>query len=217
MRIVLIGATGLVGARILDEAVDRGHRVTAIVRDASKVPTVEGVTAIGIDVATELGSGLLAGADAVVSAFNPGWADPELYRRTAEGLAAIERAVVESGVGRYLVVGGAGSLLLPGGGQLVDGPEFPEAFKPGAQAQRDYLARLRDAAPADLDWVYLSPAIEFGDPSVAGRTGRYRLGGDEPVLDAEGRSRISAEDLAVAVLDELEAQRHHRERFTVGY
>jgi len=217
MRIALVGATGLVGSKVLAEAVERGHGVVAIARNASKVPVSESVTAVSADAEAGIEPGVFEGLDVVVTTFNPGWGVEDLYQRTLNGQLAIERGVVAAGVQRLFVVGGAGSLLAPDGSQLVDGPAFPDAFRPGASAVRDYLTHLRTEAPTGVTWTFLSPAVEFGNPQVAGRTGQYRVGGDTPVFDAEGRSRISAEDLAVAIVDELEQGAHPNQRFTVGY
>jgi hypothetical protein len=207
MRIALIGATGYTGARILAEALARGHHVTAIVRDAAKVPPHEHASVAALDVhdAAALAA-CLRGHDVAVSAFNPG------KDADGGGTDAIVRAVKEAGVPRLLVVGGAGSLEIAPGRRLLDQPDFPAAWKAGALKTAAFLDALKGESA--LDWTFLSPAAKL----VPGeRTGRYRTGGDQLLVDAQGESRISTEDLAVAMLDEVEAPRHVRRRFTVAY
>lgn len=201
-RIALIGASGNVGTRILQELVSRHHQVTAIVRDPSKVPARAGVTAVRGDVADPAGlAKVLAGHDAVVSAVRFLDSDP----------AALVGAVRASGVKRYLVVGGAASLFVAPGKRLLDQPDFPAAYKPEATAGAAFLDTLRQAD--DLDWTFLSPSAAF----VPGeRTGKFRLAEDELLVSAKG-STISFEDFAVALVDEIEKPAHVRQRFTVGY
>lgn len=207
MHVALIGATGNAGSRILTELVQRGHTVTAIVRDQARVPVLSGVEAKAGDVSDERGlAALLAGHDAVVSAVPFATTD-------AARLIAIVRA---AGVPRYLVVGGAGSLEIalgsfPLGLTLIDAPNFPEAYKPEAAAGCVFLDLLR--AEKQLDWTFLSPSAMF----IPGeRTGTFRLGTDL-LLSNEDGSSISFEDFAVALVDELEKPSHSRARFTVGY
>lgn len=207
MKIALIGATGLVGAKLLAEALNRGHHVTAVVRDAAKLPDHPALSGVSAD-ATDAGAvaQLVAGHDVVISAYNPG------RDGTGTGTQAITNGVKRAGVGRFLVVGGAGSLRLPSGERVVDQPGFPAEWKEGSLRTAAFLDRLRDEA--ELDWVFLSPAAML----VPGeRTGRYRTGKDDLLTDDAGESRISLEDYAVAMLDEAEHPRHHRERFTVAY
>jgi len=213
MKIAIIGATGLVGAPLLREAIGRGHRIAALVRHPEKVPAHPQVSAAAIDAYDEASvAGQVAGRDAVISAFSPGYADPELYRHYLQGVRTIIAGVVRAGVARLLMVGGAGSLEVAPGVQLVDTPEFPAEWRPTALAAREALHILRGESP--LDWTYLSPPmlLEPGE-----RTGAYRVGGDQLLTDASGASRISLEDYAVAMLDELERPRHSRTRFTVAY
>lgn len=207
MKIALIGATGYVGAKLLAEALDRGHRVTAIVRDAAKLPDHAALTGVPAD-ATDADAlaKLVAGHDVVVSSYNPG------RDGTGAGPQAITAGVKRAGVARFLAVGGAGSLKLPSGERVVDQPAFPAEWKEGALRTAAFLDRLR--AETELDWVFLSPALML----VPGeRTGRYRTGRDDLLTDDAGESRISLEDYAVAMLDEAERPQHHRERFTVAY
>lgn len=216
MKILLIGATGFVGAHLLREALTRGHHVTALVRDPSKLSdSHKNLTVVQGDINDSDGlTAALAGHDLVLNAFNAGWDNPDLYRDYLAGYRAVERATERAGVPRLLAIGGAGSLYV-GEQQLVDGPEFPEDFKPGATAARDYLTELRGNQL--LDWTFFSPAIEMHRGIATGRTGQYRLGTENPVVDEAGRSVLSGEDLAVAVLDEVEQHRFSRKRFTAAY
>lgn len=211
MNITLIGASGFVGSAVLEEAVARGHKVTAIVRDTGKVANLDGVTAVKADV-TEAGAmnSAIAGSDVVISAFNGGWGDPEIYAKHLGGSKAIAASAKAEGK-RIIAIGGAGSLEI-GGKQLVDSPEFPAEYKDGARAARDALADLR--TQTDLEWSFVSPPINLFPGE---RTGIFRIGGDQPVFDDKGQSAISVQDLAVAILDEAEAPRHTGKRFTAGY
>jgi putative NADH-flavin reductase len=216
MKIALIGATGFVGSKLLTEALNRGHHVTAIVRDPSKLTEQSAnLTVVRGDVhhVDELAQ-QLAGHDVVVNSFNAGWSNPNLYHDFLQGSREIEAATVKSGVKRLIAIGGAGSLYI-NGQQLVDGPEFPANIKPGATAARDYLNELK--RNDTLDWTFVSPAIEMHQGISTGRTGHYRLGLENPVFNEEGRSILSGEDLAVAILDEVEQARHIRQRFTAAY
>lgn len=216
MKIALIGATGFVGSRLLHEALTRGHQVTAIVRDPAKLAEKhDQLTVVPGDVNNpEQLARQLAGHDVVVNSFNAGWSNPNLYNDFLAGSRAIEKATAQSGVPRLFVIGGAGSLFIDGH-QLVDGPQFPAEYKPGATAARDYLNELKQNT--QLDWTFFSPAIEMHRGIDTGRTGHYRLGTENPVFNAEGRSILSGEDLAVAVLDELEKHQFSRQRFTAAY
>lgn len=201
MKILLFGATGMVGSRIAAEAVARGHQVTAVSR-SGKAP--EGATGITGD-ASDAGqvAELAAGLDVVVSALSP----PRDGSETRAPFLAVNTALVQgvraAGVRRLMVVGGAGSLEVAPGQVLVDQPGFPDPYKPEALAHRDVLAFLRTVT--DPDWTYVSPGAELGPGE---RTGTFRLGGDQLLADAEGRSWISAEDYAIAFLDELEKEAH---------
>ena len=212
MRITVFGAAGNVGSRVVAEAVSRGHEVTAVVRDRARFHELHAaVSARAGDAANvEDVAELSAGQDAVISATRPAPGhESELVIATKALLAGI------AGTGaRLLVVGGAGSLTLPGAGALrvSDDPNFPAPWMDIALACNDQLEVCR--TEAGVDWAYLSPAalLEPGE-----RTGSYRLGTDELLIDAEGNSTISMEDLAVALIDEVERPRHHRARFTVAY
>ncbi len=216
MKIALIGATGFVGSRLLTEALDRGHQVTAILRTPAKLTVEnENLTVVAGDVTQpDQLAKQLVGHDIVISAFNPGWDNPNIYNDSLAGLKDLEKATEEAGVSRYLVIGGAGSLYIDGK-QLVDGPQFPAEIKAGATAARDYLNVLKQNTK--LDWTFFSPAIEMHPGIDTGRTGHYRLGTESPVFNAEGRSILSGEDLAIAVLDEVEKHQFSRQRFTAAY
>ncbi|WP_336689950.1 MULTISPECIES: NAD(P)-dependent oxidoreductase [unclassified Chryseobacterium] len=214
-KVAVIGATGFVGTQVVKELSNRGYQVEAIVRDASKVEQNEKITAKSVDVnnADEL-SQALRGNDAVISAFNAGWTNPNLYDDFLNGSVNIEKAVEQSGVKRFITVGGAGSLYIDGK-QLVDGPDFPAEIKPGATAARDYLNKIKENET--LDWTFFSPAIEMHQGTAGVRTGKYRTGLESPVFDENGRSVLSVEDVAVVLVDELEQNNHIRERFTAAY
>ena len=214
MKLALIGASGFVGTQLLKEALRRGHEVTAIVRHPDKITTKDSRLTIrqGDVLDKAATANLLAGHDVVISAYNAGWGNPEIYNDFIKGSQAIEDAVAKSGVKRLLVVGGAGSLEIAPGKQLVDTPEFPAEWKSGALAARDYLNMLKKNE--ELDWTFISPAIMLHPGE---RTGNYRVGQDQPVFDANGKSEISAEDLAVAILDEVEQPKFIKKRFTAAY
>jgi len=214
-KVSVIGATGFVGSKLVKELSDRGYAVQAIARDASKVEILNNVEAKSADVNNvEQLSELLKGSDAVISTFNPGWTNPNIYNDFLNGAKNIEKAVEESGVKRYITVGGAGSLFIEGN-QLVDGPDFPAEIKPGAQAARDYLNIIKENQ--NLDWTFFSPAIEMHQGTAGVRKGTYRTALENPVFDENGRSVLSVEDVAVALVDELEQNNHIRQRFTAAY
>lgn len=203
MKVALIGVSGHVGSRLLAEMLERGHSVTGIARDTSKVASRPGlVLKSGDGTRPEQLAPLLAGHDVVASATRFQTSDP----------AALIAAVKQAGVPRLMVVGGASTLEVAPGEMLLDTPGFPDAYKPEAEAGRRFLEALR--AEKDLNWTFLSPSAEF----VPGeRTGKFRLGRDELLSDAKGESWISMEDYAIAFVDEMENPKHPRQRFTVGY
>ena len=214
-KIVIIGATGYVGSAILKEALGRGHQVKAIVRDPSKLTLIHPhLKVVGGSVTdTYFLSRELAKSDAVISAFNPGWSNPNIYEETLEGYGSILCAVRNSGVHRFLMVGGAGSLLVAPGRQLMDEPDVPKKLLPGIRGMAKVYTDLL-LPEKSVDWVFLSPAANMAPGE---RTGKFRLGKDELIVDESGDSNISVEDFAVAMIDELEQEKHHQERFTLGY
>ncbi|MDQ1831138.1 NAD(P)-dependent oxidoreductase [Massilia scottii] len=212
MNIVLIGATGFIGTALLNEALNRGHAVTALSTRPDKLAARERLQARAADVMDVAAlTAQLAGADAVLSAFS-GHAQGDVQAYYLTGARNIVAAVKEARVPRLLMVGGAGSLEVAPGVQLLDTPGFPEAYRASAEGARQALALLR--AQASLDWTMLSPAAMI---SAGERTGVFRLGGDALLLDADGNSAISVEDYALAMIDELEQPAHSRQRFTVAY
>jgi putative NADH-flavin reductase len=203
MKIALIGASGNVGSRIVTEALLRGHRVTGIARHVDAISPRPGLTPAAGDISNPDNLALvLAGHDCVVSS----------VRFVAFDLGRLLQALELAGAPRLLMVGGAGSLRTAPAVMLVDTPGFPEPFKAEARAGAETLRLLQEQNV--VDWTFLSPSAVF-TPGV--RTSHFRRGRDELLLDAEGKSRISQEDYAVAMLDEIEAPRHRRQRFTVGY
>ena len=213
MNIALIGASGFIGSKILTEALGRGHNVTGIVRDVSKLPKLAGFTPKHGDLLNiEDITNLIKDHDAVICSYNPGWTDPGIYEHQLAGGRSIIEAAKKSGVKRLFVVGGAGSLEAAPGIRLVDTPQFPQEYKNGALALAEvlYLLKKEDS----LEWTFLSPSIVI-EPGM--RTGKFRLGTDQVLFNDKGESKISVEDYAVAVIDELENPAHIRARFTVGY
>jgi putative NADH-flavin reductase len=203
MKIAVIGASGHAGSRITAELARRGHQVTAIARNPGRIAGHANVTPAKGDVMDQAGlARLVTGHDAAISSVHFLASDP----------AKLIAAAKESKVGRYLVVGGAGSLEVAPGVRLVTTPGFPVAYKAEAEAGAAFLDLLR--AEKELNWTFLSPSALF----VAGeRTGKFRLGADQLLTAADGKSSISFEDFAVALADEVERPAHIRRRFTVGY
>lgn len=203
MKIALIGATGNVGQRIVTEALSRGHELTAIARSADTIAHQDGLAAVKADLTDKAAIGAaLAGADVAILS----------VRFQGLDFAAALDAIRASGVKRLLIVGGAASLEVAPGQALIDTPDFPDFIKPEATPARAALLSLNDEA--ELDWTYLSPSVFFGPGE---RTRKFRLGGDELLTAEDGKSHISYEDYAVALLDEVETPQHSRRRFTVGY
>jgi len=208
MNLVLFGATGMIGSRVLKELVARGHTVTAVARDVSRVPNEPGVKAVQGDVLNTVEvAEIVKGSDAVISAYSPG-PNPEVVVDATKSLIA---GLKQAGVKRFIEVGGAGSLFVAPNVRLIDAPNFPAEYKEIALAHADALEVLRNS---DLDWTYFSPAalIQPGE-----RTGKFRLGEDTLIADEKGNSSISAEDYAIALVDELENPKYIRKRFTIGY
>lgn len=202
MKIAILGASGNVGSRLVAEALRRGHHVTAIARRADGQADTAQLTHIAADIRDPSLPAKLQGQDVIISSIH-------FTQASSDDLLALVRA---SGVKRYLVVGGAGSLEAAAGKLVVDAPDFPAIYLDEARAGKNYLDVLRGID--DLEWTFLSPSALF----VAGeRTGHFRLGGDALLVGADGKSWISFEDYAIAMLDEIEEPRHRRQRFTVGY
>ena len=212
MKIALFGATGMIGQRILREALQRGHDVTAIARDQS------GVTAQNSTLRTITGDILdpqsvaqvVTGHDVVITAYGPGSGDPQTLVTAARALII---GLKQAGVKKLVIVGGAGTLEVAPGVQLLDTGKLPKEWMPLVLAHRDAF-NVYKAEAGDLDYSYFSPAalIEPGE-----RTGKFRLGGDQLLTDEQGNSRISAEDYAVALVDEAENPQHIHQRFTIAY
>ncbi|MHA6233401.1 NAD(P)-dependent oxidoreductase [Pseudomonas fluorescens group sp. PF-69] len=202
-KIAIIGATGRAGSQLLEEALRRGHSVTAIARDTSKIGQRAGVVSQNVDALDSAAlQAAVAGHDLVISA---------AHFATLPASAVIG-PVKKAGVNRLLVVGGAGSLLLPDGTRVIDSQGFPAEYKAEAGAGAEFLESLRQEQ--DLDWTFLSPSAEFVEGQ---RTGKFRIGKDDLLVSSEGRSWITFADFAIAMLDEVDAPKHIRQRFTVGY
>jgi len=212
MNIALIGATGFVGSAVLEELLRRNHSVTVLARNPAKLAARKGLTVVAADAqdAAQVAMAVV-GHDAVVSAYNPGWTVPDIHDQFLIGTRAIYAGVKQAAVKRLLVVGGAGSLFVAPGVQLVDTPHFPAEYKAGALAAREALNLIR--AETTLDWTFLSPPILLAPGE---RTGQYRLGTDAPLMNGEAPGGISVADMAVAIVDELENPRHVQQRFTVA-
>ena len=218
MRVVLYGATGMIGSRILKELLSRGHTVAAVLRDPSKLKPQANLTVVqgdmlDADSMAKISKG--AGADVIVSSFappvGPNGPDPAKVGLLSDAARALIDGARRAGAPRIIMVGGAGSLEVKPGLEIVDAPTFPDAYKPVALAHRDAFHILRQS---NLNWTYFSPAmmIQPGE-----RTGKFRLGKDALISDEKGNSSISAEDYAVALVDEVEQGRHTKQRFTIGY
>lgn len=210
MNVILYGATGKSGSRILEELVGRGHRVTAIVREPSKLAHPPAGVLVKQGDLSDAGriSQAVNGADALVSAYAP----PQ--NETDQIVAVTERQVEALSHGskaRLMVVGGAGGLNVAPGVSLIDSGYLPAAYLPIAKSHVKALDVLRKSS---IDWTYLAPAAYF-EPGQ--RTGKFRLGTDELIADEAHNSRISMEDYAIALVDELEQPKHHRQRFSIGY
>ena len=215
MKIALIGGSGFVGTAVLEELLRRGHQVTALARNPAKFAAREQLAVVNADVldAGQVARGV-AGHEAVISAYNPGWKEPNIHDLFLQGTQAITTGVKQAGVKRLLLVGGAGSLYVTPGVQLVDTPDFPAEWKQGALAAREALNRIREETT--LEWTFISPPVFLAPGERRGRGG-FRIGADEVLMDGNKPAGISVADLAVAIVDEIETPRHVRGRFTVGY
>jgi putative NADH-flavin reductase len=214
-NVVLIGASGFVGTALLNELLNRGHKVTAIVRNPEKITVKSDLLSVAkADVSTaETVTQLCPGVDEVISAYNPGWTNPKIYEDTLKGYSAILEGVKKAGVKRLLCVGGAGTLFCAPNLRVMDSGVIPDSFMPGVKGLAEfYLTILMNEKI--IDWIFFSPA---GTITPGQRTGKFRLGKDDLIVDKNGNSNISVEDYAMAMIDELENPKHHQERFTIGY
>jgi len=214
-KIALIGASGFIGSGLLKEALERGHSVIAIVRHPEKItvenPNLEVMQ--GDVMSAETVEKLTKGVDVVISAYNPGWTNPNIATDTTYTYKSIVEGVKKAGIPRLLIVGGAGSLYVEPDKRVMDTGAIPESYMPAITALAEVLYSLqRDEH--ELDWVFFSPAgtIEPGEKKSV-----YRLGKDDLIVHESGTSSISVEDYSVAMLNEAEFPQHHHERFTIGY
>lgn len=214
-KTALIGASGFVGGAILKEVLSRGYEVEALVRNPENVKVQNPrLTVRKVDVAdTKALAADLKGYDNVISAYNPGWANPDIYSLTLQNYPRIVEAAKEAGVRRLLIVGGAGTLFCAPGLRVVDSGAIPAEIMGGVRSLGEFYLDTLSKEKA-IDWVFFSPAgsLEHGEAS-----GVYRLGKDDLIVDSEGNSRITVGDYAKAMVDELESPSHHQERFTIGY
>ena len=214
-NVTLIGASGFVGTALLNELLARGHKVTAVVRNPEKINVSNpNLTIVKTDVSdTDALTEACKGKDAIISAYNPGWTNSHIYEDTLRNYPLILQAAKRSGVSRLLCVGGAGTLFCAPGLRVVDSGAIPDAIMGGVKSLGEfYLNTLMNEK--DIDWVFFSPA---GTLEPGKRTGKFRLGKDDLIVDENGKSHISVEDYAMAMVDELENPKHHVERFTIGY
>lgn len=216
--IILIGASGFVGSAILEEALNRGHKVTALVRNPEKIQVKnENLTVLAVDATdVETLSKVVAGKDAVISAYNPGWGNPRLYEEILENYPKIIEGVKKAGVQRLLVVGGAGVLYVQPGVRLMDSGTLPAELMPAVKGEGELFLNVL-SKDNDIDWAYFAPPANLGNMGKGIRTGKYRLGTDTLLVDEKGDSFISVEDYAVAMIDELEQEAHHKALFTAAY
>jgi len=214
-KVALVGASGFVGSKVLLELSRRGHSIVAIARNVKAIEKLPNVECLAIDVnQLDKLTKAFEGCDAVISAFNAGWDNPNIYEDYMNGAQHIQEAANRAGVKRYIFVGGAGSLYVDNK-QLVDTEDFPLDFKQGALAARDYLIDLE--LDKNLEWTFFSPAIEMNQETSGERRGNYQVKENTPVYDDSMRSILSVEDAAVAIVDELEHNKHIRKQFTAGY
>lgn len=214
-KTALIGASGFVGSAILKELLSRGYEVEALVRNPENVKVNNPhLTVKKVDVAdTKALAADLKGYDTIISAYNPGWTNPDIYNLTLQNYPRILESAKEAGVKRLLIVGGAGTLFCAPGLRVVDSGAIPAEIMGGVKSLgKFYLETLNNEK--DIDWVFFSPAGVL-EPGEA--TGTYRLGKDDLIVDSNGNSHITVGDYAKAMVDELDTPSHHKERFTIGY
>ena len=215
IKIALIGASGFIGSALLKESLERGHSVIAIVRHPDKIKIENKKLQVirGNVMSSETVEKLVSGMDIVISAYNPGWTNPEIASDTTNAYKSIITGVRNAGIRRLLIVGGAGSLYISPGIKLVDTEAIPDSYKPAVHALAGVLYDLQKEDNG-LDWIFFSPAGTI-EPGI--KTGKFRLGKDNLIVDENGKSKISVEDYAVAMINEAENPQHHKERFTIGY
>lgn len=202
MKVALVGASGNAGSRILKELINRGHQVTGIVRHPENIPQIDGVNAVGTDSSKASLANAIKGHDAIVSSVKFLDLDPDI----------LVPAILDSGVTRYVVVGGAGSLLHANGVEEVNSEGFPDFAKPNSLRGTYMLDLLKKTE--GLDWTYISPSRMF---TPGERTTKFRHGNNHMLFDAEDKSAISFEDFALALVDELDNPKYIKQRFTIGY
>ena len=216
MKIAVIGATGYVGRAVVAELAARGHQVVALARQVEQVAAAENVSAVAADIHSADFVQQLQGVDGVVSAFNAGWSNPNIGADYTRGAAAIVAAAKAAQVPYLLVVGGAGSLYVAPDLQVIDTPDFPREIYDGANAARHLLADLKQRD--DVNWAFVSPPARLGADGGFSeeRTGTYRLGKDDLLMDGELPAGISVADLAIAIADDVEQRAHLHQRLTVA-
>lgn len=216
MKIAVIGSTGYVGSNIIKELVSRDFETLGISNTDMATSQNKYLTYINVNILnTEELASRIKGYDVLISAFSAGWGNPNYQEDFINGANSIQRAAVLVGISRYIVIGGSGSLYVSENTQAVDTYTFPEDFKPVATATRDYYNIL--TKDKSFNWLYISPAFEMHPGITTGRTGKYRFGTMNPIFDENGRSSISVEDLAVAVVDEIENKQFKQTIYTVAY
>lgn len=214
-KVVLIGASGFVGSALLNEVLDRGFEVVAVVRNPEKIKISNvNLTVVKADVSSSsVVANLVKGTDSVISAYNPGWSNPDMYAETLKVYPEILKGAKDGGAKRLLIVGGAGTLFVATDKRVVDTGAIPDEIIGGVKSLGEfYLNTL--TSEKEIDWVFFSPA---GNIFPGKRTANYRLGKDDLIVDEKGESNISVQDYAKAMIDELETPQHHHERFTIGY
>ena len=214
-KVTIIGASGFAGSAILEEALSRGYQVRAIVRNPEKI-TIDNpnLKVIKADIMDEnMLVDLFCSEETVISAYNPGWANPNIYEETLRGYPTILRAAKRAGVKRLLIVGGAGTLFVAPNLRVVDTGVIPAEIMGGVKSLGEFFLNTL-MNEKEIDWVFFSPA---GSLEPGERTGVYRLGKDDLILNDKGESKISVQDYAKAMIDELENPQHHQTRFTIGY
>ena len=217
MKIAVIGSTGFVGSNIINELVNRNFEVLGISNSSTESSSVTNLTYLNIDVnnINELAE-KIKGYDVLISAFSAGWSNPNYHEDYMNSSISIQKAVILAGIPRYIVIGGSGSLYVAEGVQAVDTDTFPEEFKTVARAAKEYFLNHLKSEDT-LNWLYFSPPFEMHPGITIGRTGNYRFGTLNPIFDNNGQCFISVEDLAVAIVDEVENNKFNRTIYTVAY